>query len=185
MKLLLLVALVALPLAAQPQQVTCDDGSVWTISPFNPDPCRNLETEVAAPEYPIDFLMVYGMPPEPTGDSLRDRIARAFYAQNLKNFRGFTEPPANFPGSVYSSWGLGEPLFFATQYGKYVRFPDALGSPCQVAQTTAVLGAGVVVATCQVRAIQTGACLPTLQQFVPQSIRRRNADNCAPEEGQE
>ncbi len=182
MRLLLLLALAAIPaqLPAQPQVVTCDDGSKWTVSPFNPDPCKNLNTPLATTEYPIDFLLVHGGPPQPTGNSFADRVARVQYEAKYNQFVGLAPEPDNYNAAYYSNWGFGPPLWYETKYGNYVVWKDALGGECTSVATTAILGPGVTVARCQVRAIRGGQCLPLLQAFVPNALRLQNSKNCTP-----
>lgn len=175
---LLAAFLAAVPVLAQPQTVTCEDGSVWTVSPFNPDPCGNLEEPLAEDEYPVDFLLVYGPPPTPTGSSFDDRVARVRYQSNLKHFEGLISEPAGFPAAFYASWGMGDPVFFATRYGKYARWPDALGRPAQASIVAAVKGAGVVVASWQSRAIMDGHCQFDVHAFVPPRLVSRNTEIC-------
>ena len=181
----LLAALLALPIilsAAEPKQVTCKDGRVVTdtrTSPFQPDPCA-LPPDNTVTEADLEFMLVFGPPPQPTQNSLRDRIARAQYEQDRKGFRGMLPPPGEFEkvAPAYGSWNMGEPVFFATRYGQYVRFPSAPFRYCQSSLSTALLAPSVVVASCQVNVIQEGFCVPITHPFLPGFIKDANAANC-------
>lgn len=176
----LVAVLLFLALPANAANVTCPDGSIWFVSPFNSDPCKNLETSLAADEYPIDFLLIFGEPPAPSGNSLRDRIAREAYRRSYVTYQGEVAPPAEFPFEFYSIWGLDVPYFYRTQYGDFVRWPDAFsGQPCQAFLSTARLGPAVVVASCQSRAILNNGCILRLQEFVPTRLRKLNDAQCA------
>lgn len=185
-----LAALAALPLhAAEPKQITCKDGRVVTdtrsgpLGPFQPDPCYVAPDDKLTQE-DLEFLLVYGPPPQPTGRSLADRIARVQYEQDRKGFRGMLPPPAEYEkvAPVFGAWNMGDPVFFATRYGQYVRFTEAPFKPCQASMTTATLGPAVVVAVCQVDVIQDGFCVPMTHPFLPGFIKERNSANCSIEE---
>ena len=177
-----LAALFVVSGVAQPRVETCEDGTVLTISPFNPEPCKNRSEKLAKPEYPDDFLLAYGPPPEPTQDSLADRVARVQYEQQFKQFRGLIAEPAGYAevADFYAQAGLGQPVFIHTVYGDYVRWPQPdFGIPWQASIFSAVRGAGVIVPTWQSRMVVKGMCLFALHGSVPPWVRSKNADNCA------
>lgn len=184
--LLAIAALAALPLhAAEPKQVTCKDGRVVTdtrggpLGPFQPDPCA-LPPDKTITDEDVAFMIVFGPPPQPTQNSLRDRIARAQYEQDRRVFRGLLPPPADYEkvASVYGAWNMGDPVFYANVYGQYALFPEAPFQSCRASMSTVTLGPAVVVATCQVRAIQAGFCLPMVHNFVPGWVQADNKANC-------
>jgi len=176
---------------AQPVTETCADGRVMAVSPFNPNPCETFErvesgtvdeqvTTIAA-SMPDGFLAVYGPPPSRTGQSLADRVARVKYEQDMRYFGGILAEPAGFDAvaNFYERWGFGRPMFFKGRYGEYCRWPNAPFRPAQATMFTAVHGAGVVVASWQVRAILEGHVLTDLHAFVPPRLRQLNAARLA------
>lgn len=182
MRILTLALLAAATLSAQGKTVTCEDGRVVVdnrTSPFQPSPCVSPLPE---PEVDIEFLLVYGPPPVAGKDNVANRVARATYETHKSSFRGLIEPPPSFDPSPYAAWNFGEPLFFATKYGQYVRFPDAPFKACQATVSSAVISPALVITTCQVRTIQAGFCLPNLHQFIPPWIDMANSKICNPEE---
>lgn len=183
MKKLLLLLLAPALLLAQ-KEVTCADGSVVVdtrTSPFQPNPCGSAPLE--EPE-DLAFFFVYGPPPENTLDNIANRVARAKYATNKEAFRGLITPPSSFMNVVeqYGPYNFGEPLFFATKYGQYVRWPEAPFVPCQASVSTAVLSPNLVVAQCHVRVIQAGYCLPNPHPYVPPWLQKINSEACEVEE---
>jgi hypothetical protein len=183
MKNLLLLLILPLLLSAQGRNVTCADGRTVVdtrTSPFQPDPC-GLPLE--EPDLDIGILLVYGPPPQNTNDNVTNRVNRATYATHVASFRGLIAPPESFTDVApsYGGWNFGEPLFFATKYGQYVRWPDAPFQPCQATLSTALLSPGLVVATCQVRAVQAGFCVPNPHQWLPSWINRQNSKICNPD----
>lgn len=179
---ILLTTLAAGAVFAQPQTVTCDDGRVMAISPFNRNPCPvnappvNEQVETQAEAMPDAFLMVYGPPPSPTGNSLKDRVARVKYEQDMKHFDGLVEAPDGFQkvADFYSRWGFGAPMFYRGRYGTYCRWPNAPFMPMQANMFTAVHGAGVVVASWQAKVILEGHVLNDLHAFVPPWVKKLN-----------
>lgn len=184
LRTLLLSTLAAAALFAQPQTVTCDDGRVMAISPFNPNPCPvnappvEEQVEVQAEAMPDAFLAVYGPPPAPTGNSLKDRVARVKYEQDMKYFAGLVEAPGGFEkvASFYDRWGLGAPVFYQGRYGTYCRWPNAPFLPMQANMFAAVNGAGVVLASWQAKVILEGHVLSDVHSFVPPWVRKINEE---------
>jgi hypothetical protein len=188
MKNLLVAAFVAvISLSAAPGDlITCRDGRVVTenrTSPFQPDPCAlPLEDAVSNPsEEALEFLMVFGPPPAPTQNSLRDRIARDKYAQDRRVFRGLVTPPDVWIGHLpaLEASGLGVPVFYKNVYDEYVRFPDFPHGACEAPLEPATLSPGLVVARCQYSAVLRGACLPSLYPVIPGWISKINEENCS------
>lgn len=178
--------------AAQPVTETCDDGRVMAVSPFNPRPCETHERskladttegqmEAAALTAPSEFVAVFGPPPAATGWSLADRVARVQYEQELRYFGGLMPEPVGFDrvAGFYESWGMGRPMFYKGRYGTYCRWPDAPYRPARANMFAAVNGAGVVVASWQVRVVLEGHVLTDLHPFVPPRIRALNDQRLA------
>ncbi len=186
-----IVALLSAPtIFAQPVTETCEDGRIMAVSPFNPEPCETNrraqlaqqggtaaeQVEAAALTMPTGFLAVYGPPATSIGWSLADRVARVKYEQDMRYFGGLVDEPEGFDrvADFYQRWGLGRPVFYQGRYGQYCRWPDAPFRPARATMFTAVNGAGVVVASWQVRVIMAGNTLNDLHAFVPPSVRALN-----------
>lgn len=174
--------------------VTCEDGTRLLATPFRPNPCAKVQPVDPAKDIPDDFLLAFGLPPEPTQNSLRDRLARIEYQQALRTFRGLVDPPDGYfekprgqptatvtIAEYYASWGLGEPVFYRDVYGSYIRWPSALYQPHRAPFSTGLLAPGVVVAQWQTEAVMAGRCVYDLQAFASasQPIAQRNRENCA------
>ncbi len=183
--------------AAQPVTETCSDGRVMAVSPFNPNPCETFErvenagvdeqVNTVAASMPDGFLAVYGPPPSRTGQSLADRVARVKYEQDMRYFGGVLAEPVGFDevADFYERWGFGRPSFYKGRYGEYCRWPNAPFRPAQATMFTAVHGAGVVVASWQVKVIQEGHVLTDLHAFVPPRLRALNDERLAALRAQE
>ena len=184
LRALAIMALAAPAALPQPRTVTCPDGRVMAISPFNPSPCPvnappvRTQVETQASTMPDGFLMAFGPPPAPTGNSLRDRVARVRYEQDMRYFQGLVEPPPGFGevASFYERWGFGEPVFYRGRYGAYCRWPNAPFRPMQATLFAAVHAAGVVVASWQARTVLEGNTLSDIHAFVPPWVRKLNAE---------
>ena len=179
-------------LAAQPVTETCEDGRVMAVTPFNPTPCESHrrattgatvdeQLSTAALTAPSEFIQVFGPPPTATGWSMDDRVARIKYEQDLRYFGGLVPEPVGFSNvkDFYSGWGMGRPMFYKGRYGEYCRWPDAPFAPAQANLFAAVNGAGVVVATWQVRVILKGHVLTDVHPFVPPELVSLNAERLA------
>lgn len=183
-KLLCLLVLAAATLGAQMRTVTCPDGSVVGLTPFNQaDPCRNA-TPTPEAELPDGFLLIYGPPPVFEGDSLAWRVARVNYQSALKNYRGLQDLPEDYANvaSIYANYGLGAPLAFATPYATYFRWIDAPYTVPQAVQSTALKAPNVVVAQWHTDAIRKGFCVFDAHPWVPGKYLIMNRANCDPEE---
>ena len=185
-------------LSAQPVTEQCADGRVMAVSPFNPRPCETHErskladtleeqVEVAALTAPSGFVAVFGPPPAVTGWSMADRVARVQYEQEARYFGGLVDAPEGFDqvSAFYERWGFGKPVFYKGRYGTYCRWPDAPFRPARANMFAAVHGAGVVVASWQVRVILAGHVLTDLHAFVPPRIRSLNEQRLAELRAQE
>lgn len=172
--------------------VVCDDARVVLVTPFNAaNPCSEVVVIDPAKDIPDEFLLVFGPPPQPTGRSLTDRMARIDYEQSLKVFRGLIDAPSEYfqkpryqptasqtIAEYYASWGLGEPVFYRDIYGSYVRWPHAVYGPARAPVSVVALAPGVVVATWQSSAIQRGVCVYDVMGFVPGWLDEQNDKNC-------
>jgi hypothetical protein len=127
---------------------------------------------------PDGFLLAFGPPPAPTGQSLHDRVARVQYEQDMRYFQGLVDPPEGFEqvAAFYERWGFGEPVFYQGRYGAYCRWPNAPFEPMQATLFAAVHAAGVVVASWQARVILEGNVVNDVHAFVPPWVRRLNAE---------
>ena len=181
--LALIVCMAAAPLAAE--TVQCGDREVF-LTPFNSaNPCG--DAVVTTDETPLEFLLVFGPPPENQSgkdSSLRNRLARLEYSQRLATFGGLIDPPAGWEAkaAALASWGLGEPIFYAVRSGKfvaeYVRFPNALFLPVQAAVSAFERAPQLVLLQHQVKVIQAGYCLPATAPGLPGWMELRNSRNC-------
>lgn len=177
---------------AQPVTQKCADGRVIAVSPFNPNPCGvglptvQEQIEAEASSMPDGFLKAFGPPPVNTGNSLKDRIARVQYEQDLRHFAGVVEPPTAFAtvAPVYARWGLGEPVFYRGRYGEYARFPDAPFKPMQATIFTATHGPGVAIASWQARLILDGHIVNDVHSFVPPWLKTINSERIQAANGQ-
>lgn len=183
-KLLCLLALTVCTLGAQMRTVTCPDGSVVGLTPFNQaDPCRNAKP-IPEAEMPDGFLLVYGPPPVFEGDSFAWRVARVQYQAALKNYRGLQELPEAYAtvAATYASYGLGMPLAYATPYVTYIRWVGAPYVVPQAVQSTALLAPNVVIAQWHTDAVIAGFCVPDPHPWVPGKYLIMNRTNCDPVE---
>lgn len=183
-KILCLLVLMASALGAQMRTVTCPDGSVVGLTPFNQmDPCRTA-APIPEAEVPDGFLQIYGPPPVFEGDSTSWRVARVQYASALKNYRGLVDLPQEYAqvANTYAQYGLGAPVAFATPYNTYFRWVDAPYTVPQAVSATALIAPSVVVAQWHTDAIRAGFCVWEPHSWVPGRYLIQNLANCDPED---
>lgn len=171
---------------AQPRTVTCPDGSIVALSPFNAhDPCRLKQPPVADDVDP-SFVLLFGPAPEPTGDSRADKLARVQYEQDRRLFGGVIDPPDpegyRRVQDTYLAAGWGGAVFYRMAGRDLVRWPFAPLGPATAIPTTAVLSPGLVISTYYARKILGGACVEDQaalgSSFVPGWVQSINQRNC-------